>query len=454
MLSIADILEYKKDYTIFPLYKKMFADEKTPIEIVRILKTKFKMDVFLFESAKASEKWGRYTFIGFNSKFSVTNKEEASKILKKNLSPKLDELPPFTGGLVGSVEYNFINNQKINFRFFDNIIAFDNVRQLLFVIKNISFENLEEDYYNAIYEIEQISSLIQSSQTLGNFDGTRIGDIVVSQSEEQYFQNVEKVKEYIRKGDIFQAVIANRIESQFRGDLLSSYRKLRTINPSAYMFYLDFIGTQIIGASPETLISLRDNLLSTFPIAGTRKRGSSDEEDEKLIKDLLSDEKERAEHNMLVDLGRNDIGKISKIGTVNVDKYMEILKLSHVIHISSTVTGILDPKFDHFDIIESILPAGTLSGAPKIRAMEIIEELENFDRGVYGGAIGYIDFSGNLDFCISIRMACLDNIKDDIGTLSICSGAGIVFDSQPKFEYQETLNKMNAMLLALGINLQ
>ena len=255
---------------------------------------------------------------------------------------------------------------------------------------------------------------------------------------------IVKAKNYIMEGDIFQVVLSNRIEADIEGSLFDTYRVLRTTNPSPYMFYFSSDDIEIAGASPETLVKVNDDKLYTFPLAGTRPRGKTPQEDLKLEDELLSDEKELAEHNMLVDLGRNDIGRIAKIGSVSVDKYMSIERFSHIMHIGSTVTGTLKEDLDCLVALDSILPAGTLSGAPKIRACEIINELENNKRGIYGGAIGYVDLSGNLDTCISIRIAFKRNNK-----VFIRSGAGIVADSVPDNEFDECMNKAAAVINAL-----
>ena len=255
---------------------------------------------------------------------------------------------------------------------------------------------------------------------------------------------VERGKHYIHEGDIFQVVLSNRVEADIEGSLLDTYRILRTSNPSPYMFYFTSDDMEMAGASPETLVKMENGVLHTFPLAGTRPRGKDDAEDQRLEQELLADEKELAEHNMLVDLGRNDIGKISKIGSVQVEQYMQIEKYSHVMHIGSTVRGEIRPDKDALDAVDAILPAGTLSGAPKLRACQIINELEDNKRGVYGGAIGYIDFNGNLDTCIAIRLAFAKNHK-----VFIRSGAGIVADSVPEKEYEECVNKAKAVMVAL-----
>ncbi|MCF0235080.1 MAG: anthranilate synthase component I family protein, partial [Thermoguttaceae bacterium] len=263
-------------------------------------------------------------------------------------------------------------------------------------------------------------------------------------NEAEYCAMVEKAKNYIREGDIFQIVLSNRLEAPFEGSLLNAYRILRTLNPSPYMFYFSGTDVEVAGASPETLVKLEDGVLHTFPLAGTRPRGKTEEEDKALEEELLADEKELAEHNMLVDLGRNDLGKISAFGSVQVERLHTIERYSHVMHIGSTVRGKIREGFDALDAIEAVLPAGTLSGAPKIRACQLIGELENNKRGIYGGAIGYIDFAGNMDACIAIRIAYKKN-----GKAFVRSGAGIVADSQPEKEYAECINKAKAVVKAL-----
>lgn len=255
---------------------------------------------------------------------------------------------------------------------------------------------------------------------------------------------VERAKKYIYEGDIFQVVLSNRLEADYEGSLLNTYRHLRTINPSPYMFYFSSDDMEVAGASPETLVKLEDGVLHTFPLAGTKPRGKTQEEDEELERILLSDEKERAEHNMLVDLGRNDLGKISRFGSVKVEKYMSIERYSHVMHIGSTVAGKIREDKCSLDAVDAVLPAGTLSGAPKIRAMEIIDELESVRRGLYGGATGYIDFSGDMDFCITIRTMIKKKNR-----VYLQAGAGIVADSVPENEYRECCNKVMALAKTL-----
>ena len=305
-------------------------------------------------------------------------------------------------------------------------------------------DDLEANYQKACDDLIEIADLIKNGEKTYIEPLKLKSDFKPVFSREKYCSMVEKAKNYIYEGDIFQVVLSNRIEAEITGSLFDTYRVLRTTNPSPYMFYFSSNDIEIAGASPETLVKLTDNQLYTFPLAGTRPRGKTDEKDLQLEQELLSDEKELAEHNMLVDLGRNDIGRISQIGSVKVDKYLSIERFSHVMHIGSTVSGVLRNDLDSLAAIDSILPAGTLSGAPKIRACEIINELEDNKRGIYGGAIGYVDLSGNIDTCISIRIAFARNNK-----VFIRSGAGIVADSVPDNEFDECLNKAAAVINAL-----
>jgi anthranilate synthase component 1 len=290
----------------------------------------------------------------------------------------------------------------------------------------------------------QMAELLRNGAPVKEQAGKLTTDVTALFSKEEYCEMVEKAKGHIHEGDIFQIVLSNRLSAGFEGSLLNTYRVLRTINPSPYMFYFSGTDVEIAGASPETLVKLEDGVLHTFPLAGTRPRGKTDKEDKALEADLLADEKELAEHNMLVDLGRNDLGKISKFGSVQVEKLHSIERYSHVMHIGSTVRGEIREEFDGFDAVSAVLPAGTLSGAPKIRACQLIAELENNKRGIYGGAVGYIDFTGNLDTCIAIRIAYKKN-----GRVFVRSGAGIVADSVAQNEYNECINKAAAVVDAL-----
>lgn len=482
--NIAKNEEYKR----IPVSYELFSDIATPIEVLRVLKNISK-HCYMLESIEDAEKWGRYSFLGFNplleftcqdgivkikgsENFDEFNDDEItiktdnpSEIIKdlvnKNKSPKIDYLPPFTGGFVGYFAYDYIKyaepslnldaeNQDqfkdIDLMLFDKVIAFDNFKQKIILISNIKTDDLQKNYEKACKDLKEIADLIKNGKK-ANIEPLELkSDFKPVFSREKYCDMVLKAKNYITEGDIFQVVLSNRIEAEISGSLFDTYRVLRTTNPSPYMFYFSSDDIEIAGASPETLVKLTDKKLFTFPLAGTRPRGKTDEEDFELEKELLADEKELAEHNMLVDLGRNDIGRISEIGSVNVEKYMSIERFSHVMHIGSTVSGTLRNELDSLVAIDSILPAGTLSGAPKIRACEIINELEDNKRGIYGGAIGYVDLSGNIDTCISIRIAFARNNK-----VFIRSGAGIVADSVPDNEFEECLNKAAAVINALEI---
>ena len=469
-----------QDYKVVPISMELYSDIKTPIETLKILK-EISTNVFILESVDSTNKMGRYTFLGYDPKLELTcynhklkittgttieeevkhSNEYIRKILKENKSPRISGMPTFTGGLVGYFSYDYIKygEQSLNLNandeekfndvdlmLFDKVIAFDNYRQKIILIVNIKVENLEVNYRKAEIELKAMADLIINGKKAEERPLKIKSDYRSYFSKEQYCNMVVKAKEYIKEGDIFQVVLSNKIEAEIEGSILDAYRVLRSTNPSPYMFYFYSNDIEISGASPETLVKLENNKLYTFPLAGTRKRGKDKEEDLELEKELLADEKELAEHNMLVDLGRNDIGKISEINSVKVDKYMSIEKFSHVMHIGSTVSGTLRSDKDALDAIDSILPAGTLSGAPKLRACEIINELEGNKRGIYGGAIGYIDFTGNLDMCISIRLAFAKN-----GKVFVRSGAGIVADSVPENEYEECINKSKAVINALNI---
>ena len=480
MISIeeAKALAASGEYGRIPLSREIYSDIRTPIEVLRILK-QVSRHCYLLESVEESKRWGRYTFLGFDPVMEITCQdgrlrirsgatieqkvehpgEAIRQILKENRSPKLEGMPVFTGGLVGYFAYDYIKYaepvlklpdaeedsfQDVDLMLFDKVIAFDNFRQKMILIVNMKTDALEEEYCKAQLELDRLVQLIRTGIPAPEKPLKIKSDFKPHFSKEEYCAMVEKGKHYIYEGDIFQVVLSNQLEAEMEGSLLDAYRVLRTTNPSPYMFYFSSDDIEIAGASPETLVKLEDGKLYTYPLAGTRPRGGSLEEDERLEKELLKDEKERAEHNMLVDLGRNDIGKVSEIGSVKVEKYMAVERYSHVMHIGSTVSGQIRKDMDAIDAIDSILPAGTLSGAPKIRACEIIQELEGGRRGIYGGAIGYLDFSGNMDVCIAIRIAYAKK-----GKLYVRSGAGIVADSVPQTEHQECLNKAKAVVLAV-----
>ena len=477
-LEEAKTLAKEGNYQVLPVSMELYSDFVTPIEVLRKLQN-VSSHCYLLESIEDSQKWGRYTFLGYQPKLELTCKdgktiirngtqitletkhpgEQIRQIIRENRSPHFEYLPTFTGGLVGYFSYDYIKYaepglhldaedtegfQDVDLMLFDKVIAFDNFRQKLILIVNAGCKEIETEYHRAELELESMKHLILQGAPKEEEPGSLKTEFSQLFKESEYCSMVEKAKSYICEGDIFQVVLSNRFEAEYEGSLLDTYRVLRTTNPSPYMFYFSSDDMEVAGASPETLVKVENGVAHTFPLAGTRPRGATQAEDEALEKELLSDEKELAEHNMLVDLGRNDIGKISKFGSVEVEKYMSIEQFSHVMHIGSTVKGELRKNLDAIHAIDSILPAGTLSGAPKIRACEIINELENNKRGIYGGAIGYIDFTGNLDTCIAIRIAYKKN-----GKVFIRSGAGIVADSVPKKEYQECINKAKAVRIAL-----
>ena len=474
----ASVLAAQGLYKCIPVSTELYSDLYTPIEVLRKLK-RVSRHCYMLESIEDNEKWGRYTFLGYDPKLELTCTdgrltvkngtsmvfetkhpgEYIRQIVKENKSPRIEWLPTFTGGLVGYFSYDYMKYAEpalkltakdeegfkdVDLMLFDKVIAFDHFRQKVILIVNIRCENLETEYHKAEVELETMRRLLSDGKMAPLEPGRCTSDFRALFDKERYCSMVEKAKHYIREGDIFQVVLSNRLEADYEGSLLNTYRVLRTLNPSPYMFYFSSDDMEIAGASPETLVKLENRTLHTFPLAGTRPRGATEEEDQKLEEELLADEKERAEHNMLVDLGRNDIGKISEFGSVKVEKYMSIERFSHVMHIGSTVAGTIREDLDAADAVDAILPAGTLSGAPKIRACEIINELEDNKRGIYGGAVGYIDFTGNLDTCIAIRLAYKKN-----GKVFVRSGAGIVADSVPEKEYEECINKAKAVRRAL-----
>ena len=473
---VKEIAESGK-YDILPVSCEILSDICTPIEAVMALRN-VSTHCFMLESVAEKEKWGRYTFLGYDPKLQITAagdqltigdvkmiSEDPSvqirQILSNYRSPKFDYLPSFTGGLAGYFSYDFLsyaekslriptedseNFKDVDLMLFDKVIAFDNFRQKLILIANMRLEDGEAGYNKAKLELTKLAELLRSGERNKECSGRMTSEVTALFSKEQYCGMVEKAKKHIREGDIFQIVLSNRLCADFEGSLLNTYRVLRTINPSPYMFYFSGTDVEIAGASPETLVKLENGVLHTFPLAGTRPRGKTEKEDRELEDELLRDEKELAEHNMLVDLGRNDLGKISKFGSVEVEKLHSIERYSHVMHIGSTVRGEIREEFDGLDAVSAVLPAGTLSGAPKIRACQLIAELENNKRGIYGGAIGYIDFTGNLDTCIAIRIAYKKN-----GKVFVRSGAGIVADSVPEKEYQECINKAAAVVNALKL---
>ena len=473
--TIEDIrkIAAKGQYKRVPVCREVYADRYTPVEAMRILR-KASRHCYLLESASQTEVWGRYSFLGYEPTMEITctdglmkirhtevaDKEETVKkvmhpgdtlreILREYKSPVIEEMPPFTGGLVGYFSYDYIKysepklklgeHEDPDFRdmdlmLFDQVIAFDHYRQKVLLITGVMTDDPENSYQKAEAKLKEMADLIRNGKQK-EFPSLKLKSSIEPQfPKAKYCEMVEKAKHYIHEGDIFQVVLSNPMRAKAEGSLFNTYRVLRATNPSPYMFYFSSDDIEIAGASPETLARLAGTELSTFPLAGTRPRGVNDEQDKTLEKELLADEKELAEHNMLVDLARNDMGRIAKYGSVYLEDYMKIHRFSKVMHIASTVCGQIREDKDGCDTVAALLPAGTLSGAPKFRACQIIDELEKEPRGVYGGAIGYIDLSGNLDVCIAIRTAVKKENK-----VYVQAGAGIVADSIPESEYMEFL---------------
>ena len=467
-------------YDIVPVYMEILSDVRTPISVLKALK-QVSSHTYLLESADNSNHWGRYSFLGYDPKIELFCKNhqmtikdgttrtfdcsdpaaEIRNILSQYKSPRLEELPTFTGGFVGYFACEYIRYieptldfptpdddpamvNDVDLMLFDKVIAFDHYKNKIYLIANISTNDLERNYNKAELELKALADLVVNGKEADIPKGILKTEFTSEFTKDEFEAVVKKTQHYIKEGDIFQCVVSNRREAEFDGSLLNAYRVLRTLNPSPYMFYLSGGDVELTGASPETLVKLTDGKMYTFPIAGTMRRGKTEAEDLAIEEKLINDEKELAEHNMLVDLGRNDLGKIAKFGSVQVEALHMLQRFSHVIHITSTVSGDIQDGKDALDAIGATLPAGTLSGAPKIRAIEILHELEKSPRGVYGGAVGYIDFSGNMDVCIGIRMA-----MNKGGKVYVRAGAGIVRDSVPASEYNETLMKGQSMISAI-----
>jgi anthranilate synthase component 1 len=467
--------------TIIPVRKEILGDLLTPAAaFLRVAQGRRR--VFLLESVEGGERLARYSFIGWDPFLSVRGKgssvfiEERGETIQEEARPldKLREIsarfrpapiagiPPFIGGGVGYFSYDLVRQferlpdrtvddlgmDDFHVMYFSTVLAFDHLRHRIHIISNI-FNNrgpqsLESKYNDALLRIEQVEKRLTGPISLPAPVPREVPEPVSNLTATEYETMVRRAKTYIEAGDIFQVVLSQRFSLQVSCDPFDIYRALRFINPSPYMFFLRMDDLHLVGASPEMLVKVRDGRVEYGPIAGTRPRGVTQSEDARLAEELFNDSKERAEHIMLVDLGRNDVGRVCKYGTVKVSDLMRIERYSHVMHMVSSVEGeLLDAK-DSFDALEACLPAGTVSGAPKVRAMEIIEELEPCRRGVYAGAVGYIDFSGNLDTCIALRTLVL---KD--GVAYIQAGGGIVADSLPDREREESVNKARALMGAV-----
>ncbi len=480
--TFEQFVEHSKQGNIIPVYKPVTADLLTPV--LAYLKIESESPhAFLLESVEGGEKIARYSFLGCNPYLTIrasgdvveiarlgeTKKRKGQlldvmrKITERYKPVTLPGLPPFVGGAVGYFSYDTVrwvekipqtgeDDLKLDdamMMFFSTILAFDHVRQQILIISNAFIEEnapqLQAKYQKALDEIEVLEALLSSPVSLPAFGKPGNGERVKSNfSKAEYLAAVDKAKEYIKAGDIFQVVLSQRFTAEVSCDPFNIYRALRMVNPSPYMFFLKLDGCSVIGSSPEMLVRIVNGKTYYRPIAGTRPRGASEDEDALLAEELKADEKERAEHIMLVDLGRNDLGRVCEYGSVEVLDLMSIEKYSHVMHLVSSLRGDLRKDLDRFDALMACFPAGTVTGAPKVRAMEIIDELEPTKRGVYAGAILYLDFSGNLDSCIAIRTLVA---KD--GKACIQAGGGIVADSIPEKEFQETISKSRALVKAV-----
>ena len=480
--SIDELKELAKKGTVIPVHKDVIGDLLTPAAaFLRVAQGRQR--VFLLESIEGGERLARYSFLGWDPFLIVRGKgdrvtteevgetstatgkplEKLREISKRYRAVSLPDLPPFTGGGVGYFAYDLVRHfeklpsrtsdelglEDLHIMYFSTILAFDHLRHRIHIIANIltdrGNQSLEHKYRDAILRIEQIEQRLTAPLSLPEPPSSNsLPEPISNVSAEQYRDNVNKAKEYIRAGDIFQVVLSQRLSMKITCDPFDIYRALRFINPSPYMFFLRFDDLYLAGASPEMLVRVHHGRVEYGPIAGTRPRGATPDEDVLLGKELLQDEKERAEHIMLVDLGRNELGRVCQVGTVKVTDLLRVERYSHVMHLVSSVEGKLLDDLDCFHALEACLPAGTVSGAPKVRAMEIIEELEPARRGVYAGAVGYVDFSGNLDTCIALRTMVIKNGRADIQ-----AGGGIVADSEPERERQESLNKARALVRAV-----
>lgn len=480
--SLNDFKRLARSGNLIPVHEEVHFDWETPISAFR--KIDSKKFSFLLESVEGGEKWGRYSFLGSGPSHLFRSQGEEYEILKNgevlrkgkskdplraleaflgSYRPVLDgSLPRFFGGAVGYVSYDAVRSfEKIPeilppgrdfhdccFMITDTLLIFDNVRQTIKVIAGVFLDGSqspEEAYRQAEERVGEIVARLRSpSVPAANKKSFCPSPLRSNLSREEFIKKVERAKEYIRAGDVIQVVLSQRFSTELHCDPFDVYRALRSINPSPYLFYLQMDDTVLLGASPEVMVRLEGNQIELRPLAGTRRRGKAEEEDREMEKDLLADEKERAEHIMLVDLGRNDVGRVAEIGSVEVTELMGVERYSHVMHIVSNVRGLLAPGKTAFDVFRAAFPAGTVTGAPKIRAMEIIEELEPVRRGPYAGAVGYFSFSKNMDTCITIRSVL---IKE--GKAYIQAGAGIVADSEPEREFEETLNKAQAIFKSI-----
>lgn len=483
-LTLQDFIKLSNDYNIIPLYKEVLLDIDTPLSVFLKVSQPDRFN-YILESVEKADQKGRYSFIGSSENFYIRTKGnileiyDRGKVEYKHTDDPINEikrivstwrpykdknLPPFWGGFVGYIGYDVVNfyepvkdenpdNLKIPDIYLflsDEVVVFDNLKNSIKIVVSVFVgESPEESYHAGLEKIKKIEQLLSSDIKLNRIPlvDKKIDYTGWSSnfSKESFLKAVYRAKKYIEEGDIIQVVLSQRFYKNIKNiNPVDIYRTIRYINPSPYLFYLDFKDIKVVGSSPEILVSVKDGKILTKPIAGTRPRGKTDEEDKMLAQELLNDEKERAEHLMLVDLARNDTGRVAKPGSVKVDRFMYIENYSHVMHIVSDVSGQLREDLHPLDVLKAVFPVGTVSGAPKVRAMQIIAELEPEKRNIYAGAVGYISFEGNLDTAIAIRTAM---IVDD--TVYIQAGAGIVADSVPEKEYEETVNKAKAMMKAV-----
>ncbi len=483
--SFAEFEKIAQKGNLIPVYREILADVETPVSV--LMKLQNREHVYLLESVEGGEKWGRYSFLGtdagvvfrvhgdqviIDEKGKVTTREHKGNpldglrnLLNRYKPVTIPGLPRFYGGAVGYLGYEMVryfeelpssppddlNLDEAVFVISDSLMIFDNVRHTIKVVSCAYTEDddsLEASYEISCRKIEEMIETILAAASHKTESPAGAGEVNFesNMTPGQYRDAIEKAKEYIIAGDIIQVVLSQRFETECRSNPIDLYRALRFVNPSPYLFFLKMDDLTLIGSSPEVMVRKEEDTMELRPIAGTRPRGKTEQEDRALSDELLSDEKERAEHVMLVDLGRNDLGRVAQVGSVQVNQYMVVEKYSHVMHLVSNVRAHLAKGKDAFDVLAATFPAGTLTGAPKVRAMEIINELEKVKRGPYGGAVGYFSFSGNMDLCITIRTMVLKN-----GRIYVQAGAGIVYDSIPESEHQESLNKSRGMLQAVRL---
>jgi anthranilate synthase component 1 len=484
-MTFEEFSDLAKGYNVIPLSKRMLADTLTPVSAYLHLREGSRSS-FLLESVEGGERFARYSFIGRDPVALLTCRDRTTTIREmppgippsarsstenffdivsglvgRYSQPPLPSLPRFRGGLVGFIGYDAIrfiekipaaagNDADLDdsiLGLFTSILAFDHLKHEIITIVNVLIDrekDLRRQYDAAHEEIARLESILSKASGRALEFQASTARLAEETGRKEFEDVVKTAKQYIIDGDIFQVVLSRRFSTEISGDAFNAYRALRVINPSPYLYYLDFEGFKVIGSSPEILVRTENGVAEVYPIAGTRRRGVSDEEDAALEAELLADEKELAEHVMLVDLGRNDLGRVCETGSVRVDQLMKIVRYSHVMHIASRVVGRMAEGKTCVDVLKAAFPAGTVSGAPKIRAMEIIDELEKSRRGIYAGGVGYFDFSGTMDMCIAIRTMFSKN-----GRIYLQAGAGIVADSDPAKEYDETSNKAKALIEAL-----